>query len=72
MNISLVILKDALNDAFDKLWIAFAIHSDNVVDLGNVKKPVVVDKLLVEMQWKVVFVVLHGLAYAVEDFQHAG
>ena len=46
------------------------VDGDNVVDFGDIKKPFIINKLLIKVQRKVVFVTFYRLANPKEYFKY--
>lgn len=69
MYIPLVILEDTFYNAFDDRFVTLAVDSDDIIEFGDIKNPVVVDQLLIDVEREIVFFSLYGLAQAVEDFE---
>ena len=47
LDVAFVVFEDRRDDAFDSVRITFAKNSDQIIELGDVEDPVVVDKLIV-------------------------
>lgn len=70
LNVPLIILEHALNNAFDDLRVRVAVNSDDIVELSDIEKPVIINELLVKIQGEELFFALGVLAQPKEKLEH--
>ena len=71
LDVPLIVFKDTVYDTFDNSWIAMAVDSDNIVKLGDVKEPIVINEFLIYFQREMLCLTLLRPAHPVEHFEYS-